>query len=280
MSYAVFNNQSECNVERLFSTLPMYDFPELRAAHAAFAASVAARAGLAAPLRDAAPGPLAPLYAAPGFVWGQTCGLPLATTLAPLRLVVLATPVHDAPHCEGPYHRSVLVVRAASPIGTLAAARGARCAVNGRDSNTGMNLLRAAVAPLAGGRPFFGAVVETGAHEASAGLVADSGADIAAIDAVTFALLGDLRPGLAARLRVLGTTPRAPALPYVAARELGARAVESLRLALRATLADRALRETLAPLRLRDAVPLPAGAYDTVLAHARAARSAGYPELA
>ena len=44
---------------------------------------------------------------------------------------------------------------------------GRRVAINGRDSNSGMNLLRAAVADLAGGRPYFSRVIETGAHMAS-----------------------------------------------------------------------------------------------------------------
>ena len=50
-----------------------------------------------------------------------------------------------------------------------------------------MNLFRAAIAPLAGGRPFFSEVIVTGSHAASLEAVADGNAPgLAAIDCVTF----------------------------------------------------------------------------------------------
>ena len=75
-----------------------------------------------------------------------------------------------------------------------------RPALNAHDSNTGMNLFRAAIAPIAGGAPFFRAVVVTGSHEASVAAVAEGRADLAAIDCVSFALLGT-RPPRARRAR-------------------------------------------------------------------------------
>ena len=88
-----------------FAVLPMYDFPPLRAAHADFWAAVASRAGIDAALRQG--GVFA--FTDPELVMAQTCGLPLTTTLAPLGLVVVATPCYRAPGCRGPTHRSVVV---------------------------------------------------------------------------------------------------------------------------------------------------------------------------
>ena len=56
--------------------------------------------------------------------------------------------------------------RAGDPRRSLEAFRGGVAALNAWDSNSGMNLFRAAIAPLAGGTPFFGAVVATGSHAA------------------------------------------------------------------------------------------------------------------
>ena len=66
-----------------------------------------------------------------------------------------------------------------------------------------------------GGR-FFGAVVESGAHRASIGLVAGGEADIAAIDMVSWRYGQRFLPE-AAGLRVLMLTDPTPGLPYIAA---------------------------------------------------------------
>ena len=73
-------------------------------------------------------------------------------------------------------------------------------AVNAWDSNSGMNLFRAAIAPHADGAPFFASVILTGSHQASLAAVAAGGADLAAVDCVTFALLQRLRPALVERV--------------------------------------------------------------------------------
>jgi ABC-type phosphate/phosphonate transport system substrate-binding protein len=65
------------------------------------------------------------------------------------------------------------------------------------------------------GDAFFAEVVLTGAHRASALAVAHGGADIAAIDAVAWALFGEIEPAARARLAVLGWTEEMPALPFI-----------------------------------------------------------------
>ena len=254
----------------------MYDFEPLREAHATFWTAVAARAGIDAELRQGETF----AFTDPGLVMAQTCGLPLTTTLAGLGLQVLAVPLYTAPGCDGPTHRSVVVVHADSAIATLADARGTRCAINSRDSNTGMNLLRAAIAPLANGEKFFGDVRVTGAHAASMAAVADGRADIAAIDCVTWAHFSRFEPGLAGHLRVVAETPASPALPLVAPRTVPAGEIAALRAALQAVAADPALRPALALLLIRGFAELPLAAYDAVGDLVRGATEAGYPTLA
>ena len=86
---------------------------------------------------------------------------------------VLATPIYGFAGCDGPNHRSFLIAHRDDPRTALAEFRGDRAAVNSFDSNTGMNLFRASVAPLAEGKPFFADVVETGAHAASLAAVVE-----------------------------------------------------------------------------------------------------------
>ena len=60
-------------------------------------------------------------------------------------------------------------------------------------------------------------MVQTGAHRLSAAAVAEGRADIAALDAVTFALMQDLVPETR-RLKVVGMTDPTPGLPLITAR--------------------------------------------------------------
>ncbi len=134
------------------ASLGMYDFPWLREATDAFWGLM--RDGLREAGVDGVPDelererPLREIWRDPNLLLAQTCGYPLVTELAG-RVRLVATPIYDLPGCDGVLHRSFVVVRADDPARELADLRGRRCAVNGFDSNTGMNLLRAAIAPLA-----------------------------------------------------------------------------------------------------------------------------------
>lgn len=214
------------------ASLGMYDFPWLREATDAFWATlrdVLRDAGIAdVPEALDRSRPLDEIWRDPSLLLAQTCGYPLMTTLAG-RVQVVATPVYDFPGCEGAWHRSLVVVRADDPAESLAAMRGRRCAINGWDSNTGMNLLRAAIAPLAGGRPFFASVTVTGAHLESLRAVREGRADLAAIDCVTHGLAGRRQPELLEGTRVLCATEATPGLPFVTAVETPEAALRTLR---------------------------------------------------
>jgi ABC-type phosphate/phosphonate transport system substrate-binding protein len=259
----------------------MYDPPELQAANDILWAAIAGRLrseGVEAPrslTRGVAPGAI---WSDPGLLLAQTCGYPLMTTLRG-RAQVVATPRYGAPGCEGPFHRSAVVVRQTDPATHLADLRGRRFALNDRASNTGMNLARALIAPITDGEAFFGAVTLTGAHADSAEAVATGLADAAAIDCVTFALLQRLRPAATRRLRVLAWTAPSPGLPLITAMATDAATRAALGRALADAARDPALREARAELQLEGVDALPASAYEAVLDLERAAVARGYPVL-
>ncbi len=239
------------------AALPMYDFAELRAATSAFWRAIGER------LRQAGMGGVpthlirAPDYASawwdPRLILGQACGYPLfsspnASQYIPNRPRIVATPVYSAPGCKGPRHRSVFIVNAKSTYATLADLRGRACAINGFDSNTGMNLLRAAIAPLAEEGSFFGSVVVTGSHAQSVEAVARGAADLASIDCVTFAHLQRLDPDLTARARQIGQSVLAPAPPFITASIADEDILQLLRNALNGVAADPVLKSVNAAL--------------------------------
>ena len=221
------------------ATLGMYDFPWLREATDALWAELRERlraAGMA-DVPDALDRTrsLREIWRDPALLLAQTCGYPLVTELSGL-VQVVATPIYDFPGCEGVLHRSFVVVRGDEPARSLAAMRGRRCAINGRDSNTGMNLLRVLVAPLAGGRRFFSEVIETGAHLESLRAVREGRADVAAIDCVTFGLASRHQPALLVGIRVLTETTATPGLPFVTSITTPTTDLAALRYALAGTV--------------------------------------------
>ena len=247
----------------------MYDFERLRTATDALWAAIrdALRArGFEAPEALTRGGDLGAQWRDPALLFGQTCGYPFWKDLRD-HLEILAAPIYAFDGCEGPTHRSFLVARADDRRDALPQFRGARAAINAYDSNTGMNLLRAAVAPLAQQGRFFGEVVVTGAHAASLEAVRAGDADIAAIDAVTFGLL---RPQ---GVKIIGHTPSSPTLPFVTSRAQP----EAIRASLREALRDLAPQPRLG---LAGVAFVEETAYARVQVIEDAAIAAGYPSLA
>jgi ABC-type phosphate/phosphonate transport system substrate-binding protein len=195
-------------------------------------------------------------------------------------VALIATPEYSFPGCEGVSHRSFIVARANDARRDLSDYRGARAAVNGFDSNSGMNLFRAKIAVIARGAPFFNAIVVTGSHQASLKAVAEGRADLASIDCVTFPLIGRGRPELIERVAVVAETPPSPSLPFIASARLGRSTIDAVRDALFAVLADPDLAETRASLGLNGARVTTPADYDRVIAIERAAIAAAYPKLA
>jgi ABC-type phosphate/phosphonate transport system substrate-binding protein len=265
------------------AALPMYDFAPLRAATDGFWSAIAARLR-ACGLTDVPPVLTRDVshietWRDPRLLFGQACQYPLASTWhEAVRLV--AIPAYAAPGCEGSRYRSVVIVRIGDPAQRLADVRGRRCAVNERSSNSGSNLLRAAIAPLAEQGRFFSSVEETGGHLASVRAVAEGAADVAAIDCVSYAHIQHFHPELTARLRILDWTASSPGLPFVTARAGDASILPALRTALAEVQADPALeavRDALLVTGIDFAVDED---YVEVRQLERGALEHGYPQLA
>ena len=189
----------------MIASLPMYERAENRAAHDRFWDAIQTSLGYG-PKSLTRHGHSWDIWRAPDLLLSQTCSLPYRAALHEV-LDIVATPVHELP-CEAGFYYSVLVVRAADRRDTVEAFSGAPVAVNGTDSQSGWAALPPALRSAT--------TVLTGGH-ASAHAVAEARADIAALDAVTWAML-QRWDEIASTLRVLATTPPTPALPFVTAK--------------------------------------------------------------
>ena len=245
------------NDQRGVAALPMYDLPETRSAVDELWLHISAE------LTDSLPELLWGEDADgtchhPALVLGQTCGWPLATSLAG-RVTVVGAFRYDldggSPNAE---YRSVVIARDARPLATFAGTVGA---LNGWDSLSGWVSLAVALETHSGGRPFFDSVIETGSHVASLDAVRGGDADLASIDAVTFALLQRERPDAVSGLTIVGRGPLVPTLPLVTA----AADPRRLRAAIAAALADPRSDDCCARLLIDGFVALDASAYAGLL---------------
>ncbi len=258
----------------MIAGLPMYDHSWLHPAHDRLWGMIRDRLrarGIDAPQGLTRDRDIAVVWNDPGLLLGQTCGYPFWKSLR-YKVEALGAPIYGFAGCEGPNHRSFLVAHRDNAKTTLAEFRGDRAAVNGYDSNTGMNLFRAAVAPLAEGKPFFADVVETGGHAWSLFAIVEGRADIAAVDCVTYALLTSGSPHLVQQVKVIGETEATPALPFIASRALPAATRAAVRQVLREL-------PPIPQLGLTGVAIMPETAYVRMEDLERQAAEAGYPEL-
>lgn len=258
----------------------MYDLPELRAATDCLwdAMAAALRNGGLTDVPARLERPTDPLVAwrSPTLLFSQTCGYPLVTVLRN-SVSVVGAPIYDAEGADGATYRSAVIVRADHRATDLGDLRGGVAAVNELTSHSGYNALRALVAPLAKGVPFFSSMLITGAHAASITAVASGEADVAAIDCVTLALLRKHRPDAVAAVRVLAWSDPAPALPFITAHD--GVAPSTLLAALRAALTTEKTAGARAALLLRDVVPATLATYAPITEMERLSVALNYPDL-
>lgn len=264
------------------ASLGMYDLPRLRGATDALWRGLArhlARNGIA-PLPRALCRhmPYDTTWRQRGLVFSQTCGYPLTHGFAGA-LTYLATPIYDAPGCVGPFYSSAILVREDETAADIEAFRGRVLALNGWDSQSGMNCLRPLCAPRAREGRFFGAVLVSGGHVNSIRMLREGRADICAADAVTVALVQQEMPERLSGLKRLRWSPPAPALPYVAPAGMDAGAVDAYRMALFDWIGDPTLAAARRRLRLVDIEILPLEAYASIPEMRIEAERRGYFEL-
>lgn len=202
----------------MIASLGMYDRAETAGAHDRLWAGIRDR------LRDrgiAAPPTLTrgesaywDAWTNPGLTLSQTCGFPYRARLHG-QVTLIGTPDYALPDCPAGHYYSVYVARRDDPRAQLSDFDGAAFAYNEPMSQSGWAAPQTHAAALGLHLP---PTVQSGGHRLSALAVAERRADLAALDAVTWALLQRHDP-VAQTLRAVGRTdPPTPALPYIAAK--------------------------------------------------------------
>jgi len=232
-------------VERVAS-LSMYEIAETAAATDAWWKGLArcfTAAGVdAVPATLTRPGLGPDFWLRPEMLFSQTCGYPMITKLAG-RVSLLATPIYDAPGCDGADYCSLVVVREDATWKMFQELRGKVCAVNGVGSWSGHQAMRLLIALEGGqGGPFCRAI-ESGGHAASIVAVGDGRADFAAVDCVSHATLSRHQPAAVVGTRVLCRTPAMPGLPLIAGQAASAEDVVAMREGLMKAATDPGLAD-------------------------------------
>ncbi len=269
-------------INQSIAAFPMYDFPHLEDPHAQLWSSIRDHlitAGVADAPQHLTRG-LQPekSWAHPALLLGQACEYPLAKLFAN-SIRVVAHPKYRVKGCLEASYRSAVLVRRDDSARTLSDLKHRRCVINDPTSNSGMNLLRAAVAPLAKGKPFFSRVLASGSHRNSLEMVAGNAADVLAVDCVTWAHLQRLDPSIAAELRILTWTSPTPSLPFITAANTDDSVLRTLRMALAEFVADERSRSARDALFIEGFDLCPTGGFSEVMKLEYLATRAGYPQL-
>ena len=264
------------------ASLPWYDLEEVRPATdalwAALARHLRAQGIEGVPAALDRETPYQAQWRSGRLLLSQACGYDVRIAYAG-HLQLVATPCYHVEGAGDCMYSSLVVVREDSPYRELADLRGARCLINTGTSHSGMNILRAMVAPLHEEGRFFASVQVSGAHRTSLARISRGRADVAAIDCVTYALVERHTPSLLAGTRVLCRTASVPAPPVVTRAGIPAADLAHLRAALAATLADPELEWAREETFLAGTAVRPLEAYDHIVELERLADQYGYFEI-
>lgn len=263
-------------------SLPMYFLPEMAPANAAFWAELRGRLegrGIAASdiAFDHGRRPVPDGIGSEVF-FTQICGYPLFKRFRDQGRM-LASPCYDFPGCEGPTHRAYFMVRADDGARSLEDLRGRIFGCNSLLSNSGMNLPRLSLARIAGGKPFFSAVVMTGGHIPSLDRLLDRAIDVCSIDNVTWWFLKKFRPDSAVQFRVLDETVSSPSLPFVTSSTTSDAEAATISEALWEIFADPRTKQIRKALELAGIAAPDEQAYERLALYEREAAELGYPEI-
>ena len=259
-----------------FAELPMYSAPE-RVAQASEAWLARIFEVLGAQRLQGVALELPELWLSPQLLLAQTCGYPLMTLLRG-KVRLIGRPVYELPHSADGLHCSLLVVRADDPRGSLADFLGSHGLINSEDSNSGMNLLRHAVAPLQRDGQFFSRVSLTSGHRHSLRFLKEGHGDLAAIDSVTYDYLARDASAEVSGLRILTRTAHGPCLPFITALSVDVAQAEVIRHALNQALSD--LPDVAQALAISQVLAAHEDDYQILLDYERQAAEQGLPSLA
>ncbi|MBL9051120.1 MAG: PhnD/SsuA/transferrin family substrate-binding protein [Tabrizicola sp.] len=193
-----------------------------------------------------------PAWQSPDLILSQTCGYPFRARLHD-KVTYVGTPDYGVEGCPAGHYCSVFVARADDPRRTLAEFDGARFAFNEPLSQSGWAAPQTHAAKLGIRLP---PTLQTGGHLLSARAVAEGRADLAALDAVTHALMLSSDP-VSDRLRVIAVTDPTPGLPYISGPGHDPEPIFQAISAAIAALSD----EDRVALRLKGIVRIPLAAY-------------------
>lgn len=244
---------------------------------------VVARSGVHCEVVDyPAPRPLPALWSRPDLGCAFMCGYPFAT--ATPQPTLLAAPVPSGAHYGGrPVYWTDLVVAADSPIADLDAAFGKRIAWTTEDSQSGWHAPRLFFAAYARSRgtPLFADAIGPLVTPRNVALaVADARVDIGPLDSYAHDLLRAREPALAARLRVIATTPVTPIPPLVGAPGMPFTDATRLRDAFLAVGQAPEMASVRGSLLLSGFADVKPESYRTLTADATRADEMRYPRLA
>jgi len=253
-----------------YAYLGMYDFPALRPAQDIWWSGLAGhfeRQGFSGVPRGLSRTVADPydIWRAPNLFFAQTCGYPLTHRLAG-KVRLLGTPWYDAPGCDGALYSSLFVVRRDQLGSNLATVLPARIAVNAMDSYSGWRAVCATADELGIGRDALAKTIISGSHANSIDLVRRGEADIAAIDCVTHALMGDVEPERLAGTRVLQRSVPVPGLPYITRPGMSEADLRRMVTAIRLSFDDPRLDGARRVLRLAGFSTLPLADYERRMA--------------
>jgi len=191
-------------------------------------------------------------WQSPDLILSQTCGYPFRARLQG-KVALVGTPDYGLPSCPAGHYYSVLVARRDDPRGRIEEFDAAPMAFNEDMSQSGWagpvsHLLSLGLTP----KPS----LRSGAHQVSAQAVASGKADLAGLDAVTWAMLQGQEPAVGA-LKVIGHTPPTPVLPFITALGTDRAAILA---ALTQAIADLTQQDRVT-LHLRGLVDVPESAY-------------------
>ncbi|MEY8831489.1 phosphate/phosphite/phosphonate ABC transporter substrate-binding protein [Sedimentitalea sp. XS_ASV28] len=235
----------------MIAFLGMYDMPAIRPVNDRFWDSIRAHLGKgpARLTRDMDPWLI---WRSPDLLLAQACGMPYRLRLHDA-VSLVATPDYGLAGCPPGYYHSVLISHADASGDRPQDFAGRRFAYNEALSQSGW---AAPITHLNGLGVAFDTHIRTGAHAASARAVAEGHADIAGIDAVTWALLCEHDP-VVRKLKVIGTTKPTPGLPLITARNRDTAPIAN---AIHAAIDDLAPRDR-AALHIKGLIGIPAAAY-------------------
>lgn len=174
------------------------------------------------------------------------CGLPYIEYWDRRAIRLLAAPVMSAARYGGrAVYFSDLVVHRHSRFRALADLRGARFAYNEPRSHSGHNVVRHRLARMGELDGFFGAALESGAHQTSLAWIMEGRVDAAAIDSTVLELELMRRPALADQVMTIEALGPSPIPPWVVRDTLPRAMLERLQALLLQLHQDEVVRNVL-----------------------------------